>query len=224
MPAAGVLGRHQTETGRELPAVAKLFGRAEGGDERIGADRADADEGARTPTAFIRLGMGFDPGVAGDKAFAYLPPVRGQLVQQSLELIRQASGLVEIGLCPAQGHIALGYDHAKLGVRFFRTDAGNEPVREWLKSLLADDRKVIGDDIRTVQYAWPVGIPLTRPLGGRLHEARSNLSGNRIARVIFFVIKDEAVLLHGFIKKSRKTPKADLDLARERLKRLLAPK
>lgn len=110
----------------------------------------------------------------------------------------------------------------KLGARFFRTDAGHEPVREWLKSLSADDRKVIGDDMRTVQYGWPVGMPLSSPLGGRLHEVRSKLRNNRIARVIFVVQQDDAVLLHGFIKKSRKTPKSDLELARERLKRLLA--
>lgn len=110
----------------------------------------------------------------------------------------------------------------KLGACFFRTDAGNEPVREWLKSLSADDRKVIGDDLCTVQYGWPVGMPLSRPLGGRLHEIRSNLGNNRMARVIFAVLQNDAILLHGFIKKSRKTPKLDLDLARERLKRLLA--
>ena len=73
----------------------------------------------------------------------------------------------------------------KLTVRFFRSDAGNEPVREWLKALSASDRKVIGDDIRTLQFGWPVGMPLTRPLGHGLHEVRSNLEGNRIARVIF---------------------------------------
>lgn len=54
-------------------------------------------------------------------------------------------------------------EQPKLPVRFFRTDAGNEPVREWLKSLSSDDRKVIGDDIRTVQFGWPVGMPLNRP-------------------------------------------------------------
>jgi phage-related protein len=63
-------------------------------------------------------------------------------------------------------------------------------------------------------------MPLTRALGGRLHEVRSSLNRNRIARVIFVVVKDDAILLHGFIKKSQKTPKDDLDLARERLKRL----
>lgn len=102
----------------------------------------------------------------------------------------------------------------------FCTDAGNEPVREWLKSLSPDDRKVIGDDIRTVQFGWPVGMPLNRPLGGGLHEVRSNLGGNRIARVIFVVKDGTAVLLHGFIKKSKATPKPDLKLARDRLKKL----
>ncbi|MGH8402012.1 MAG: type II toxin-antitoxin system RelE/ParE family toxin [Gammaproteobacteria bacterium] len=110
----------------------------------------------------------------------------------------------------------------KLGARFFHTSAGNEPVREWLKALAPEDRKVIGDDMRTVQYGWPVGMPLTRSLGGRLHEVRSNLSRNRIARTVFVVMNDEAILLHGFIKKTQKVSKADLELARERLKRLLA--
>lgn len=111
-------------------------------------------------------------------------------------------------------------EQPKLPVRFFCTDAGNEPVREWLKSLSSDDRKVIGDDIRTVQFGWPVGMPLNRPLGGGLHEVRSNLGGNRIARVIFVVKDGTAVLLHGFIKKSKATPKPDLKLARDRLKKL----
>jgi hypothetical protein len=37
-----------------------------------------------------------------------------------------------------------------LDVRFFRTDAGTEPVREWLRDMLAIDRKTIGEDIKTV--------------------------------------------------------------------------
>ena len=110
----------------------------------------------------------------------------------------------------------------KLAARFFRTDAGNEPVREWLKALPADERKTIGEDILTVQYGWPIGMPLTRALGGGLHEVRSDLGGKRIARVIFVVEGDTALLLHGFIKKTQKTPKQDLDLARQRLRRLRA--
>jgi len=112
----------------------------------------------------------------------------------------------------------------RLLVRFFRSETGNEPVREWLKSLSAADRKVIGDDIRTVQFGWPVGMPLNRPLGGGLHEVRSTLEGNRIARVIFVVKDGAGVLLHGFIKKSRATPKQDLQLARSRSKRLQSGK
>jgi phage-related protein len=112
----------------------------------------------------------------------------------------------------------------KLTARFFRSDAGNEPVREWLKALPSDDRKTIGEDILTVQYGWPIGMPLTRALGGGLHEVRSDLGGNRIARVIFVVEGEAAILLHGFIKKTQKTSKQDLDLARERLRRLRAAK
>jgi phage-related protein len=104
-----------------------------------------------------------------------------------------------------------------LAVVFFRTDAGNEPVRIWLRELSKDDRKAVGEDILTVQFAWPVGKPLVDSFGGGLWEIRSRLKGT-IARTLFFVHDEEIVLLHGFIKKDRKTPKSDLDLAKRRMK------
>jgi phage-related protein len=105
--------------------------------------------------------------------------------------------------------------HHKLAVLFFRTASGNEPVRTWLKSLDRTDMKTIGTDIMTIQFTWPTKMPLVRPLGGGLFEVRSGVSqGN--ARVFFTIEKGKMVLLHGIIKKSQKTPKADLNLARER--------
>lgn len=100
---------------------------------------------------------------------------------------------------------------------FFRTEAGNEPVRDWLKSLTPiEDRKQIGIDIKTVEFGWPIGMPTCRPLGNGLYEVRSTLSSQRIARVLFYIdAKARMVLLHGFIKKSQKTPQSDLDLARK---------
>lgn len=106
-----------------------------------------------------------------------------------------------------------------LDVRFFRTDAGAEPVREWLKDLPAIDRKTLGEDIKTVQFGWPLGMPLVAHLGGDIWEVRVKLE-NRIARVLFALDKQTMVLLHGFIKKQQATPKPDLDLARDRLKQL----
>lgn len=106
-----------------------------------------------------------------------------------------------------------------LDVRFFRTDAGAEPVREWLKDLPAIDRKTIGEDIKTVQFGWPLGMPLVDHLGGEIWEVRTKL-GNRIARVLFATEGQTMVLLHGFIKKQQKTPGPDLDLAKDRLKQL----
>jgi phage-related protein len=99
---------------------------------------------------------------------------------------------------------------------FFRTEAGGEPVRDWLKSLpLSEDRKRIGEDIKTVEFGWPVGMPVCRPLGDGIYEVRTRLAQNRIARVLFYIDKkSQMVLLHGFIKKSRKTPHEDLELAR----------
>jgi phage-related protein len=106
-----------------------------------------------------------------------------------------------------------------LSVVFFRTDAGREPVREWLKSLPREERRIIGEDMKTVQFGWPLGIPLVRKLDARLWEVRSNLHG-RIARVIFTSSQSRMILLHGFIKKSQKTPMGDLQLAKQRLRML----
>jgi len=104
----------------------------------------------------------------------------------------------------------------RLQVIFYKTDSGNEPVREWLKSLSREDRRIIGEDIKTVQFGWPLGMPLVRKLEAGLWETRSKLD-NRIARVLFTVDDAVMVLLHGFIKKSEKTPTNDLNLARKRL-------
>jgi phage-related protein len=101
-------------------------------------------------------------------------------------------------------------------VVFFRTEAGTEPVRDWLKELNREDRRVIGEDIKTVQFGWPLGMPLVRKLDPELWEVRSQLH-QRIARVIFTVQHDLIVLLHSFIKKSQKTPISDLNVARKRL-------
>ena len=104
-----------------------------------------------------------------------------------------------------------------LPVVFFRAASGNEPVREWLKSLPQQERKSIGEDIKTAQYGWPIGMPLVRKLEPDLWEIRSNL-GNRISRVLFTVYDKKIILLHGFIKKSQKTPSQDLNLAKRRKK------
>ncbi len=108
----------------------------------------------------------------------------------------------------------------RLPAAFFRLASGREPVREWLLSLSTEDRKVIGDDIRDLEFARPIGMPLCRPLGGGLWEVRSDLAGNRIARVIFCVAHGQAVLLNGFVKKSQKTPRGELELARRRQKEM----
>ena len=105
----------------------------------------------------------------------------------------------------------------KLDVRFFQTDAGTEPVRDWLKELPAQERRTIGEDIKTVQLGWPLGMPLVRKMATGLWEVRINMDG-RIARVLFTVVGHEMVLLHGCIKKSQATPKNDLDTAITRLK------
>jgi len=104
----------------------------------------------------------------------------------------------------------------RITASFFATGNGAEPVREWLKSLAKADRGRIGEDVCDVEYSWPIGMPLCRPLGNGLYEVRTPLK-DRIARVIFAIEESRMVLLHGFIKKSQSTPKPDLELARQRL-------
>ncbi len=106
-----------------------------------------------------------------------------------------------------------------LSVKFFRTEAANEPVREFLRDLPPRDRKVIGTDIKEVQFGWPLGMPLVKKMEKDLWEVRSHLEG-RIARVLFTVIEKQMVLLHAFIKKSQKTPQSDLNTAKARKSRL----
>ena len=104
----------------------------------------------------------------------------------------------------------------KIFATFYRNARGTEPVREWLQELAKEDRRIIGNDIATVEYGWPVGMPTCRPLGNGLWEVRSKLTGGRIARVIFSLDAGRMMLLHGFIKKTQKTPPDALALARQR--------
>jgi phage-related protein len=104
----------------------------------------------------------------------------------------------------------------KLPARFYRHANGNEPVRAWLKRLTPAERQVIGKDIQKVEFGWPLGLPVCRSLGDGLWEVRSDLPSQRTARVIFCLVDGQMILLHGFIKKTQKTPKRDVDIARER--------
>ena len=108
----------------------------------------------------------------------------------------------------------------KLPAAFYATARGKEPVREWLRELDEGDRRTIGVDIATAEFGWPVGMPLCRPLGNGLFEIRSSISEGRIARVVFAIVDQRMALLHGFVKKSQKTPKPDLELALKRLKEI----
>ncbi len=108
----------------------------------------------------------------------------------------------------------------EISVRFFKSELGNEPVKDWLLELDKEDRKVIDMDIQTVEFSYPIGMPLVRKIDTKykLWEVRSKLSTNKIARVIFTIYKDCMILLHGFIKKDQKLPQKDKDRAIERRK------
>ncbi len=105
----------------------------------------------------------------------------------------------------------------RLQVVFFRTSSGTEPVRKWLRSLSSQHKKAIGGDIKTVQYGWPLGMPLVEKIELDLWEVRTSVPDG-IARVLFTVDGDMMILLHGFIKKTKKIPQRELTTARSRLK------
>lgn len=106
----------------------------------------------------------------------------------------------------------------RLKAVFFRTENNVEPVRAWLKELTKTDKKTIGEDIKTVEWGWPLGMPLVDSLGSGLWEIRVNLKGGRIARIIFFCSANEMILVNGFIKKTKKMPQRELNLAIKRKK------
>ena len=110
----------------------------------------------------------------------------------------------------------------EIPVVFYRSPTGTEPVRDWLRGLPEGDRHAIGADLALVQVGWPVGMPLCRPLSGGLWEVRSDLPSRRTARLLFFVHENRIGVVHGFIKKTQKTPPDDLELARKRMQEMKA--
>jgi phage-related protein len=108
----------------------------------------------------------------------------------------------------------------RLPANFFRSEGGTEPVKDWLKTLEREDCRIIGNDIKDVEFSFPIGLPLCRQLSGYkdLWEVRSKIRGGGIARVLFYISQGNMILLHGFIKKSQKTPKKEIDLALKRKK------
>jgi phage-related protein len=104
-----------------------------------------------------------------------------------------------------------------LGCGFYRSAAGTDPVREWLRALPRAVRLAVGTDISRVQWRWPVSRPLVGAFGGGLYEVRTSIDGD-IYRVFFCIEGSTMVLLHGFQKKTQKTPQREIDTALVRKK------
>ena len=109
----------------------------------------------------------------------------------------------------------------KLQARFYIAASGRNPVREWIMELPLLDRQTVGKDIQKVEFGWPIGRPHCAPLGSGLWEVRSTLDSDRIARVIFCMGDGQMILLHGFIKKTQKTPQAEIELALRRKREVM---
>ena len=113
----------------------------------------------------------------------------------------------------------MGKNEKNIRVFFYANDRGKMPVKEWLICFSKDNKKIIGEDIKTVELSWPIGMPTVRPLGKNLYEVRSTLTDKSEARILFTIYRNYMVLLHGFIKKGRKTQPRELRLARSRQKK-----
>lgn len=109
-----------------------------------------------------------------------------------------------------------------MAAAFWRSASGREPVREWLRELHPGDRRAVGDDLRKVQFGWPIGMPLVRKLEDHLWELRTSLPRKREARLLFTAGDAQLVVLHGFMKKSQKTPPHELELALRRLREIVS--
>jgi phage-related protein len=106
----------------------------------------------------------------------------------------------------------------EIPVRFYRTEVRGTPVLDWLRGLDKEDRHAIGLDLMRVQFGWPIGRPLVGSLKDGLREVRSSLPSQRTARLILCFHDQVLVVLHGFIKKTQRTPADDLALAKRRMK------
>lgn len=108
---------------------------------------------------------------------------------------------------------------SKLSVYFYSTPAGNRPVYEWLKTQTKADRAILGKDIAKVEIGGPaIGRPTVDGLGGGLYEIRSTLSDGKVeARILFMVAGNVLVLLHAFIKTTRRIPRHEIAIAMARM-------
>jgi phage-related protein len=105
-------------------------------------------------------------------------------------------------------------------IKFWRSASRREPVRDWIISLNAVDKRILGHDLAKVQFGWPIGMPTCRPMKDGLFEVRSSLTSGREARILFCFDSGTMVALHGFIKKTQATPANEIELARQRMKEL----
>jgi phage-related protein len=101
---------------------------------------------------------------------------------------------------------------------YFAYENGSEPVRHWLFSLDEESRRTIGSELAIVEFEWPVGEPLVKKVG-EFWEVRIRLPIGW-ARVFFVIEGNRMVLIHGFVKKSKKPEKHDMDVAVRRLQLL----
>ena len=109
----------------------------------------------------------------------------------------------------------------RITLAFYESLTGKLPVRDWLLQLSEEDRKLVGIDLATVEYGWPIGMPICKSLGSGLWEVRTDLSDKKIVMLLFCTHNNRLWSLHGFVKKSQKTPKADMDRARKRMKEIV---
>lgn len=105
-------------------------------------------------------------------------------------------------------------------IYFYKEQSGKSPVEIWINKMLTlKEKNKIYDGLKKLQCEWPIGLPLTRHLENNLWEMRTYL-GTRDSRLIFIIKNKNIFILHGFIKKTNKTPRNEINLALDRKEKL----
>ena len=107
-----------------------------------------------------------------------------------------------------------------LDVRFYRTASGNDVVLDFIRKLSERDRKVVGEDLLALQFGYPMGPPLCKPVRNGLWELRSSLPSGNEARLVYFFHSSSRFLIvvNAFIKKTQRMPPAEIELAERRMR------
>ena len=101
-------------------------------------------------------------------------------------------------------------------IQFYETEDAKCPVQDFLDSL---EPKLLAKTLRTIDLLEHNGSMLREPcsksVGSGIFELRTKQGTNASRVFYFFIVGEKAVLTNGFVKKTQKTPRNEIELARK---------